>query len=748
MTVNRIILSALLISSSPLLRAADPIQANDLFSQCPTSTSSLLNYSPPPVFSAENIDETNITAEQVQNIANSTSSFTGNVIIERHLLRLRADQIIHNRDTQQLELLNNIQADTENMALQAQSGWLNLETSEGELKDSLYYLPDAHLTGKTPVFRLSNNNKTILQDTQFSTCPPEKFDWHLDTSWLELDQVSKTGTAKHTVLWLKDIPVFYIPWIQFPLGSERRSGLLMPNIGSSNSRGFELSTPFYWNIASNQDAILTPHYMSDRGTMLSTEYRYLTRTSSGKLDFEYLNEDEKTLEERYLIHFTNQSKLTDNLSLSMLANSASDTEYLTDLSSGINVSNTTHLEKNASFKYNMGNWNAGLMAQSFQTIDDDILLNNRPYRRLPQFTLSGLEELGEFENSNLTVSLDSEWVEFEHENTSKTQGSRSHIYPKLSLPAQGNAWFLTPSAGFMHTRYDTTTAGTKDNIEERNLSIFSLDSGLLFERDISSGSLIQTLEPRLFYLNIPYEDQSTLPVFDTSEQNFSFSSLFRENRFTGVDRVGDANQLTLALSSRILDKDNGHEIMTFSIGRIHYFDDQQVYLNTPVTPSDASDIITELTANIYNWRNRATYQWNTETDKSDKHSIQFSYAASDKALFNIGYRFHRDPVDEINNLEQTDLSFAWPFASNYSLLTRWNYSITEERNIETLVGIEYESCCWALRLVTQRYLTDDALEPYDSSIMFQFVLKGFGSVSDKQATSTLKHAILGYQPDY
>lgn len=240
-----------------------------------------------------------------------------------------------------------------------------------------------------------------------------------------------------------------------------------------------------------------------------------------------------------------------------------------------------------------------------------------------------------------------------------------------------------------------------------------------------------------------------LPVFDTSAQNFTFSSFFRENRFNGIDRIGDANQMTLALSSRILEKENGHELMSLNIGRIYYFDEQKVSLDNSINTADASDIITELSGDIgSHWRARATYQWNTETDISDERSIQLNYASSDEALFNIGYRFHRDSIDETNNLEQTDISFAWPFATNYSLLSRWNYSITEERDIEALIGIEYESCCWAVRLVSQRYLTDDIDEPYDSSIMFQFVLKGFGSVSDKQATSTLKHAILGYQPDY
>ena len=220
------------------------------------------------------------------------------------------------------------------------------------------------------------------------------------------------------------------------------------------------------------------------------------------------------------------------------------------------------------------------------------------------------------------------------------------------------------------------------------------------------------------------------------------------SRLIGIDRIGDAKQLTLALSSRIINKNNGHELFNFSVGRIYYFEDQQVSLDNTINTSDSSDIITEIGGRINQWKARATYQWNTKTDTSDKRSIQFNYAASDEAVFNIGYRFHRDPIDETNNLEQTDVSFAWPFANNYSLLTRWNYSLTEERDNATLIGLQYESCCWALRLVSQRYITDDTIDPYDTSIMLQFVLKGFGSISDKDATKTLKHAILGYQPDY
>jgi LPS-assembly protein len=741
--------STLLATSPTLLWASGQSGFTGSMSSCPVSRYSPLNYSPPPVFSEDLLETTDVSAEEVQNVNKTVTTFRGNVVIERHQLRLQADEVTHHKETEKLQLDGNIHADTKNMSLNASSGWMNLKTNESEFFDSTYYMPETGLRGKTPFFSVSADQKTILKDTRFSTCPPEKQDWSLQAGWLEMNQSTSTGTAKHAIFRLGGVPVFYFPWIQFPLGEERRSGFLVPGIGSSSSNGLEVRAPIYWNIAPNQDALITPTYLKKRGQMLATEYRYLTRSSRGNLEYEYLNKDKEFNDKRYLLHFDNKSKLSDNLSLSLLANDASDSDYLKDMGSSISVTNATHLERNAKLNYLNGPWTAGIMAQTFQTIDESISINNRPYKRLPQITLKGKDELLEMENSYLLGELNTEWVEFEHESINKAQGSRFNIYPKLSLPIESNAWYIKPTAGYIFTQYDTTdTNGDKLDLENRGLSVLSLDSGLFFERDFSNNSLLQTIEPRLYYLNIPYEDQSSIPVFDTSEQDFSFASLFRENRFNGIDRVGDANQLTVALSSRILDKKNGHELFNISIGQIYYFDEQRVSLNNAINTSKKSDIISEVSGSLNRWRGRATFQWNTDTSTSDKRSIQLSYAASEEAVFNVGYRFFRDPVSELNNLEQTDVSFAWPFAKNYSLLSRWNYSLTDKQDIETLVGLQYESCCWALRLITQRYLRDDTPDPYKTSIMLQFVLKGFGSISDKEAMNTLKYAILGYQPDY
>jgi len=737
--------SALLITWPSLLWAAEA----DFYQLCP-SDNPIFNYSPPPLFAADSRDDTEISADQVTNVSQSSSQFSGNVIIERHQLRLSADQVTHDKNAQLLELSGHIHADTPELSLNAESGWFNLQDNSGELIGTEYYLPNSHISGKTPRFSFREGDRTLLINTQFSSCPPNRPDWYFNTAWLELDQQSGTGTAKHAVLWLKDVPIFYIPWIQFPLGEERRSGFLMPYMGNTSNSGFEIGTPWYWNIAPNQDAIITPANLSFRGQMLSTNYRYLTSNSRGNLDVEYLYKDQKLDDtERYLLHFDNSTRLSPRVNLNLLANNASDPDYLQDMGSNINISNTTHLERNARLSYSDSTWSAAMMAQSFQTIDSRIASSNRPYRRLPQITLNGKHgsELGD---TYLLSQLDSEWVDFQHEDASKAQGSRLHLNPKLTVPWQGNAWHLQPSLGLLYTAYELDNNAP---IKDRNLHSFSLDSGLVFERNLRNSSIMQTLEPRLFYLNIPYEEQSNLPLFDTTQQDFSFASLFRENRFNGIDRIGDANQLTLALSSRFLDKNNGHELFNINIGRIYYLDPQQVGLTSTTTPveADSSDIITEFNSDLNNWRSRGTLQWSTETDRSDKRSLQLSYAASEKAVFNIGYRFFRNQTDETLNIEQTDLSFALPLGSHYALFSRWNYSLTERRDLNTIFGVEYESCCWALRLISQRYVRDDSSasgNEYNSSIMLQFVLKGFGSISDREATSTLTNAILGYQPDF
>jgi len=718
------------------------------WAMCADKNLSISKYIAPESFPEQKKDETRVSPQQVENTAGNITIFTGDTLIERDQLRIRADKVLYDRSKQKLDISGNIHIDSRSMTIESESGWYNLNNNSGEFDNSQYFSPESHLQGSTPNLSIKGNKQTLLLDTRFSSCPKEQEDWHLYTAYLKLDHEDEVGTAKHAVLWFKNIPIFYSPYISFPLGDRRRSGFLMPRFGSSSLRGAEISLPWYWNIAANQDAVITPRYMKKRGMQLSTDYRYLTHSSNGELEVEYLDKDQQLKEQRHLIKFTNHSDIGDNIDVDLLASDASDNKYLEDLGAGIDIANTTHLERTATIKYYNGPWTLSTLAQGYETIDEDIAITSRPYRRLPQVTLNGSDTLLK---TDIIWSLDSEWVEFEHESDNKQKGSRFDIYPKLSWPLQGSAWFITPSIGLRHSQYDVTdSTNTKIAIDDRNLSVASIDAGLFFEREINN-KYIQTLEPRLFYLNVPFEDQTNIPLFDTGKYDFSFAQLFRERRFTGVDRIGDADQFTLALTSRFLGMNTGKELLSMSVGQIFYNKDRRVDLGSTITADTTtkSDLVAEISGHMGNWNPSATLQRNHDTKKIDKDNAQLHYQQDGNRIFNIAYRFRRDLADETKNLEQTDISLSWPITNNYSMLAKWNYSITEKRDIETLFGIEYESCCWAMRLVSQRYLQDpDNDSPYNSTIMFQLILKGLGSVVHKETTDVLNRAILGYQSEY
>ena len=719
-------------------------QNNDLL--CPKIEQSLKDYSPPESFSVDKQQETRISAQQVENMSGDTSKFTGDVQIDRHQLRLKADEIGYNRIGEQLTLNNNVHIDANNLSIDADSGWYDMTNNTGKFSNAHYQIINPYFQGDTPALIFESRQLTRLESSSFTSCPAGNRDWILKTGALELDSDNQTGTATNATIWFKGVPLFYTPYISFPLGEQRRSGFLMPNLGNSNRNGTEISIPWYWNIAPNQDMLLTPTSMVKRGVLLDTKYRYLSQNNKGNIDLQYLENDQVTDSERYFIHVKHHTDIGKNLDFNLNAEDASDADYLYDFGGSQDSTSLSHLERTANLSYNQGPWKLKLAAQSFETIDDDITLDSRPYRRLPQLTLRGSDE---FSSTDLSWSVVSEWVDFEHESDTRTTGQRVDIYPKLSWPLLGNAWFFTPSIGYRYTSYDVIDdTDTALDIDDRGLSITSLDSGLFFERHYQNGKYLQTLEPRLFYLKIPYHDQSTQPVFDTGNLDFTFAQLFRDNRFNGIDRIGDADQLTIGLTSRLLGTETGNELMSLSIGQIYYFEDRLVSLDSTTEETQKSDFISEISGSLDNWTARGTVQYNPELNQTDKRSIQLHYQKDKHQIFNVGYRFRRDLNDETQNLEQTDISLVIPFADRYRLIARRNYSLTESREIESLYGIEYESCCWAVRLIAQSSLLED--EPdntYDKAIKLQLVLKGLGS-TDKSATDSLSHAILGYQPDY
>jgi len=729
-------------------------------SLCPAQSSSTTKHVKPRTFSPENLGNTEISADFTESSSDGSTSLDGNVIIERHLIRVTADHADYDKQKDEIHFSGNVHIDTESMSLEADGGTVNInrtdseDSTQGNFNNIKFFIPDSNMKGQAETIQAHGKNESTdsanhstLINANITSCDLLDPDWLISADEIQLDHDDEYGSADDVVIRFKGVPFMYVPYMEFPTSDRRRSGLLFPEFGTSSSRGVELAAPWYWNIAPNQDAVLTPRYMEKRGLELGGDYRYLTRSTTGELKGAYLHEDDITETERYQYRYQQNSQILSNLSFDADIQDISDSDYFNDFSNSLGTTSQTHLDRSATINYDLSNWHLKAMIQDIKTIDDSTPLSSRPYERLPQLTFAGDQGIA---SGPLLFTLDSEYVDFTHEDDSKTTGKRLTVRPGLRLPLSGAAWFIDPAVKFSHTQYDVgTQSGTTQPVENRNLPMSSIDAGLFFERPLSGG-FQQTLEPRLYYLNVPFEDQSNIPLFDTSIPVFSVAQLFRDNRFVGGDRIGDANQLTFALTSRILNPSTGNELLRASIGQIVYFEDRKVSLNGVVGTENQSDIIAELDSNWGNWLGSVNLQWDPARSRLSQDNYFLHYKSDARHLFNIGYRKRLVLNSDAIDIEQTDTSFVYAFNQNYSGIARWNYSLKDDKGIDTILGLAYDSCCWSIQLLAQRRLKNTTTativndDPYDDSILVQFVFKGLGSLSGSKARSTLEQSIFGY----
>jgi LPS-assembly protein len=760
--ISRYVCLSLLIAISQDISAdfLDPqssrVDLQDL-TMCPEKYETSIIHTAPREFAEEERDNTEISADFTETTRDGSTSFDGNIVIERHLLRVTADHANYNKQDDEITLSGNVYIDTPRMSLNADSGTVSTNSedsskgTQGKFDNIVFYIADSNMNGKAEsILSGEHTDKTkhsILRNASITSCNLAGPDWLISASQIELDHDDEYGSAEDVVIRFKDVPFMYVPYMEFPTSDKRRSGFLFPQFGTASSRGLELGVPWYWNIAENQDAVLTPTYMEKRGLELGGQYRYLTESTTGELKGVYLHDDDITMEDRYHYRYMQNSQIIQNLSFSADIQDISDSEYFNDFANNLGTTSLTHLDRHATLRYDLSNWHMKAMVQDIKTIDDNAPLDTRPYERLPQITLIGDENIV---NSPLRFTFDSEYVDFTHEDDSKTTGGRLTVRPGLSLPLSGAAWFIEPAVKFSHTQYDVgTAAGSTQAVENRNLPISSVDAGLFFERTLSNG-FQQTLEPRIYYLNVPYEDQDNIPLFDTSIPKFSVAQLYRDNRFVGGDRIGDANQLTLGLTSRLLNPDTGDEFVRASIGQIYYFEDRKVSLSGDTTDTDKqSDVIAELDVKWRRWQSNIDLQWDISRNELSQENYFLHYKSNDRSLFNIGYRKLLEDDSSQIDIEQTDTSFVYAFNKNYTGIVRWNYSLKDDKDIDTILGLTYDSCCWSIQVLGQRLLRNSTTRSdYDTAILIQFVFKGLGSLSGSRAKSTLEQSIYGYTDIY
>ncbi|OOZ39962.1 hypothetical protein BOW53_09585 [Solemya pervernicosa gill symbiont] len=672
-----------------------------------------------------------IVAEASTRDSGSVTQFEGNVRIRRSDQYLEAQQARYEQQQELFEAVGDVRFREPGIDVSSETARIELNTNRSVLTGSEYRLPQSHARGSSTRLIREGSAKTLLEDFSYTTCNADRNSWKLRAAEAELDHLEGKGTAKHVRLHVKDIPVLYVPYLSFPIDDRRKSGLLAPSFSSSNVNGFDLSIPYYWNIAPNQDMTITPRYLEKRGTILGLEHRHIDRQGSSDLQFEYLHRDKLYNDQRGLIQFRQQRSLSDNWAMEIDFNHLSDDTYLKEVGSGLSVSSQTHMLRRAEVSYTGDYVQLLARADAYQPLS-----GNEPYQRLPQLRLDAITPKGP---AGLYAGIDSELVRFAHEEQTPT-GTRLDLWPRVGMDLEGASYFLRPALSNRFTGYrlDDVTPGDSES-PTRNTPLFSLDGGLIFERD--AGESTHTLEPRIYYLKVNDEQQDELPVFDTNRPEFGFDQLFSENRFNGADRMGDANQLTLALTTRSIDNQNGHEPFTLSLGQIFYFEDREVTLpGETIEQNNQSDFVAAL-----DWRSRSglslnsALRWNNQQDEIDRGTVQLHYQPQQDKIINLSYRYLRD------ELEQTDVSLLWPLGRRWHLLGRWNYSLLHEHTLETVAGIEYDSCCWAMRLAVRRF-TQDITSEYNDSIMLQVELKGLSSVGDN-IESLLEDGILGYSRD-
>lgn len=598
--------------------------------------------------------------------------------------------------------------------------------------------------------------KKKLKGARYTTCEADSDDWYIKASELKLDDYSKTATARNARVDFKGVPILYTPWISFSFLNQRKSGLLSPTWGTTSRSGFELLTPFYWNISPNMDATVATRLLTKRGLQLQGEFRYMGDNYSGMDSLEYLPSDSNTGDSRYYMNFKHLQSFGNGWSAGYNFEKVSDDQYFSDMSTRIVSTSRVNLPQQANVSYSDEVWSFNAFVQKYQTLNST---NNpsltKPYDRLPQLSLNGNKDFGAF-----NADIKTEFVSFDRDPnsprftttstgglfTTGVTGNRVTAYPSISLPMAQPYGYVTPKIGVRSTSYGLsneafTLDGVSGQYQSGNMTvpIFSVDSGLFFDRNVRvvKNNYTQTLEPRLFYVYIPYQDQSQFPVFDTASADLNLGTLFLENQFTGNDRINNANQISLAVTSRMINAKTGEQRLAVTVGQRFYFADQKVGLpGQALRNGDRSDFVAAATAKLANhWNIDTAWQYNTDNSQTVKANIGARYNPEPGKVLNLSYRYTLD------SLEQYNISGQWPFGKGFYGLGRWNYSLSESQPIEGLAGVEYDAGCWQARAVLQRVATATASANY--ALFFQLELGGLASIGSNPM-KLLNRAIPGY----
>jgi len=618
------------------------------------------------------------------------------------------------------------------------------DTETGYFSSPRFYAGVTGARGEAREIRFLGPDKYEASDARYTTCVAPNNDWYLRSEEIEVDRMRKVGTARNATVYFLDVPIMYTPWLEFPLSNERKSGFLTPTAGSTQIRGLELATPYYFNLAPNYDATFTPRLMTKRGLQLGGQARYLFESAVGEVNGEVLPNDDVTDTTRWGFSWRHNQQVAPWLAGYFNYNRVSDAKYFADFADRIAITSQKTLPQEAGAVANYGPWSVLARALRFQTLQDPAAPIVPPYNMLPQIRV-GYQET---DWAGVGLGGTGEFTRFEQSSLAPT-GHRAFVYPTVRWTQQGSAWFVTARAGAHLRQYDLDrpTPAVPDRHPGVAVPINSIDAGLIFERDWQAfgTSFVQTLEPRAFYTYIPFREQSRLPVFDTALDDFNFAQLFTENRFVGNDRIGDANQLSLAVTSRLLDPATGAERLRVGIGQRISFSEQRVTLGEPPRPAGRSDVLVGVEGRLSDtWSVLGLMQYNFDDAQFDRFNAGVRYTPAPGRVLNLTYRYSREFVDQsvgLPLLKQIDVSGQWPLTPNWTVVGRFNYSLPDHKALEAVAGVEYNGDCWVLRIVGQRLTT--TTQQTTNSVFVQLELNGLARVGTSPL-ELLRRSVPGY----
>jgi LPS-assembly protein len=679
-------------------------------------------------------DTIDIVSGDMEVDLNGPSSFNDRLVLRQGNRQFGADGGRYDPNTGEFAATGNVEFLDPATWVRGSNARYNSTTGLFSIEDAEYDLFTVPARGSADRISVEGTRQLALTDVTYTSCARGDNDWMLHAGSLSVDRTTGTATARNARLEFLGVPILYTPYLTYPIDSRRKSGLLLPEVGSSEQRGVEYEQPYYFNLAPNYDATLTPHYMSKRGVQAQGEFRYLGGGTSGILSGDFLPNDEVTGENRTQLVWFNQSQLPAGWRSTIDATDVSDSTYYEDLTSGLANTSQVVLTRSVAFERFGKSWSTLLQVEDYEMLDQSLTPEEQPYREVPRLAVNGYWPNAGF---GLALGVASELTYFDR--ATGVTGLRAHVQPEASLPLDLGPLRIEPYVGFDHTVYSLNHVAPDGNdAPSTTVPIYSLDLRTLLDRTWGDGGKwLQTIEPRVQYVYVPFRDQNEFPVFDTIQPDFSLVQLFRRNRYVGLDRFGDTNQLNLGLTTRMLRSSDGSQFLTATIGETQYFSSQDVVLPGE-QPSDdtASDYIAELGMNLNDqWKVDLGYQWDSDLGVTQLAEARVLYRADDYRVVNLSYRFRKDSVREI------DLAGAWPLGDRWNIVGHYDYSLLDNEPLERLVGLDYSTCCWGIRLVAIRSLTSRD-GGSDSAISLQLLLKGFGS-SRSPAESLLGRGILG-----